>query len=660
QDPPPSERTLSALYPPFEATAPTVLSQIFRLIETFYKGDGLRCLLDFLIPAKRILETVQQDACAGYSSLLFRHEGWPLCLHEKVVIQLSSFNVFLLRPGDFYLQIVPRGQQSARIVLKYLSRDLCTVEEQRLPEISYTSIFTLGWLERINSKRAGTPLQACLLATDNGVVKLPWAKIVTPEFVSKLKVSPPCNHISSQAAKDDCGAVRMTMDVVAENNPSVQDGETKMAGQDDKSVLSNLAPKDSTKYSKDQSVRLENVWPNPCKVSDEDLEGDYVDLMMFSKDNCTGLITQPLYKNGGSVSAVSANSTWACGRTIRFAAEPCSPCLSRRSNQDHKTEITVRAMASSLQIMALIPIKHIKFTVLYSVNQCIAQIPSLSGTSPTSSLPNPPPSASARLAPTTCSSHHRWSCFQPLCPKTLEHSPSIPLPCPPLFLFFKTLLKSFLPSLRRCPVWRVLYKCKLLSYTTNLSVQNYVTKTLQQIREYCKYLIVVFFLLIFSGSRDKAGRAVLQVCTNNRVWQKPTCTIADLTRLFLYFHSVPRKEVRELGLMVVVDARRCPPPLALYKAFGSMQVRIVTFSHGLSWSLTYIVCYIQMEVLTSLKALHKFIESNQLTEDLEGTFPYSHSDWTQFRMVRTISVFSPVEIAVWRACKDLKLQPSSQ
>uniref|UniRef100_A0A3Q2NQ83 Uncharacterized LOC105936417 n=1 Tax=Fundulus heteroclitus TaxID=8078 RepID=A0A3Q2NQ83_FUNHE len=181
------QNLLSALYPPFEATAPTLLSQLFQLIDSRYQRDALRCYLDFLVPAKHILETVQQAACAQYSNVLFLCEGWPLCLRDQVVVHLAPIDPSLLQPGDFYLQVTPFCDQSARIVVCSLLKEegltVEVVEETPVPETSYPCIFSSGWLDEVNQGRQGTPLRQCLVATERGVVRLPWQRVAVPDFV---------------------------------------------------------------------------------------------------------------------------------------------------------------------------------------------------------------------------------------------------------------------------------------------------------------------------------------------------------------------------------------------------------------------------------------------------------------------------------------------
>uniref|UniRef100_A0A3Q2G928 Uncharacterized LOC107086651 n=1 Tax=Cyprinodon variegatus TaxID=28743 RepID=A0A3Q2G928_CYPVA len=178
---------LSSLYPPYEATAPTLLSQLFQIIDSRYQKDALRCFLDFLVPAKHILDTVQQAACAQYSNVLFLCEGWPLCLRDQVVIQLAPIDPSVLQPGDFYLQVTPFCDQSARIVVCSLLKEegltLEVVEETPVPETSYPCIFSSGWLDEFNQDCQGTPLRHCLVATERGVVRLPWERVAVPDFV---------------------------------------------------------------------------------------------------------------------------------------------------------------------------------------------------------------------------------------------------------------------------------------------------------------------------------------------------------------------------------------------------------------------------------------------------------------------------------------------
>ncbi|CAH2323911.1 puratrophin-1 isoform X1 [Pelobates cultripes] len=241
------QKTLSSLYPPFELTAATVLCQVLDVVEKTYRGDGLSYLIDFLIPAKRILQGLQQEACLQYCGLLFRHAGWPLCIQDKIVLQLASIDWRLLQPGDFYLQVVPYLRKTPRVVLKCLAHDQHNVEELVLPDVSYNSIFTLEWLEFINSGRMGTSLENCLLTSDGQLFRVRWDSIVHPEFIEKTS--------EATTISDTCPAAH-------EEAPLLHGEDLTIHNKEDEANHITMDPS--------LDIKLEN--------SNSDIEGEYVEL----------------------------------------------------------------------------------------------------------------------------------------------------------------------------------------------------------------------------------------------------------------------------------------------------------------------------------------------------------------------------------------------
>ncbi|XP_062853444.1 quattro [Trichomycterus rosablanca] len=311
------QSSLSSLFPPFEATAPTVLSQLFRTIEERYHGDALQCLLDFLIPAKHILESVQQAACAEYSDVLFRCEGWPLCLGERVVIQLAPINPLLLRPGDFYLQVEAFGEQSARIVLKSLlvqedlleqedlalqagfrAQDGPAIEETPIPETTYSCIFTEAWLYEVNEGRDGNKLHQCVLSSDHGIVKVPWTEVINPEFLDRPKVKIKCETITSCPSavlmKQDNYCTEQEAHSEYPVNLSYSETETMIPKAKDGVAVSTRLTESSNRLVKvDPGGHVSSLvgkpvgWVSPNSWDsrrNREVEGEYVDLLDFAKE----------------------------------------------------------------------------------------------------------------------------------------------------------------------------------------------------------------------------------------------------------------------------------------------------------------------------------------------------------------------------------------
>lgn len=119
-----------------------------------------------------------------FRGLLFYHEGWPLCIHEKVVLQLAPLHKVRLKQGDFYLQIVPLGRKTVKLVIKCLSASGQAIAEIPIAESMYGSIFTAEFLQNVTRDRNLNPLQNCLLTTGTSVYRTPWKNVVNPLFVS--------------------------------------------------------------------------------------------------------------------------------------------------------------------------------------------------------------------------------------------------------------------------------------------------------------------------------------------------------------------------------------------------------------------------------------------------------------------------------------------
>ncbi|XP_069037278.1 puratrophin-1 isoform X3 [Lepisosteus oculatus] len=584
------QNTLAALYPPFEATAATVLCQVFDVVEKTYRGDGLRYLIDFLVPAKHILQCIQQDSCFQYCGFLFRHEGWPLCIHERIIIQLASLDWRALRPGDFYLQVVPYLKQTPRIVLKCLARDRHNVEELEVPEITYTSIFTMDWLDSINRERMGTNLEHCLLSTDNNIFRVPWEDVVHPEFISKPKMI-------------DAGLARL----VSEGTEWKGSQESQSSGKGPyPSVSTNKTHKGEE--SKEQEAKLQNqslpphreevswqkVTESVSEESDQDLEGEYVELADIPLPRFfpqKGSLTESIslnYKNQNKM----------------------------RTNRHLEAKMSEPPVKSSTCSQTMVCISLIEENL------------NMAG-KPSSSSKDCPVSLTSPLAEVVSDSlASKDSTSKNVEGDCLERERTVPGREGSLFL--RNL---------DCPVsgkdeGPAVKQQEPLSFLAASSKLKHVPSRAHDINAD----VLCSGVLCLPGTRDKSGRALVTVTTRHTIWLNPNCNSTELVRILAYFYSILRKEVRSLGLTVLVDARRCSPVPALFKAFNVLQEAVPNCIHTVlllaDRDLTFRMekpSAMQFELLTSLKSLHKHIDSTQLPQEFDGSFPFCHSNWVSFR-----------------------------
>ncbi|KAM7125312.1 uncharacterized protein KIAA1755 homolog isoform 1-T1 [Molossus nigricans] len=710
------QNALAGLYPPFEATAPIVLGQVFHLLDSDFRGDGLSFLLDFLIPAKRLCEQVREAACAPYTHCLFLHQGWPLCLQDKVVLHLAPLNPLLLRQGDFYLQVEPQEEQSVCIMIKCLSLDLRTVDTKPVPVSSYPILFTQEWLEAFNSDFEGSPLHNCLVASEEGIAPVPWTKIASPEFVED---KPQAVAVPSPA----WGSLQLeALDLSGpkELHQARSLGSQVFLGQ-------SLAGKGRTYGIKYPGlIKVEQARPGEVAFSMDDVasqcvEGDYVALLGFSQESRGKTLSREVDTShgcpAGALEDLSETKVPFSQRTLPLPGASQGPHLEKCACEkptsmeketcilDMRRKVNHKAPSHNSERQPPEPYLHVLEDPLHCAPGLRTDVSEETAASKTQALlGNPKKMVQLRPGPKQTSSPRLCPASPPAAPaldtkmgeRTKQGNGRFPKPMigpgqntsssrsPSLGLKF-----SFLKGQRQAPVplekaslqhdrpWKIL--CSLYSPKPNRAkclgkAGMTQTKTSgpaadsgpltgeeadfpeastgppergpavdeeppgpePRIRA-LSVEVLHSGIACLPGGRDREGRPLLLVPTTQGAWEAPWCTASEVTKLLSYLCTVPRPEDKTKGLAVVIDARKQPLHPGLVSALKATQAQDPGSIHTILFLgeketalLLETLPDVQVEVLTSLKALGHHVDPSQLPAALEGSFPYSHSEWVQF------------------------------
>ncbi|XP_022605688.1 puratrophin-1 [Seriola dumerili] len=588
------QTALSALYPPFQATSPTVLFQVLNVVETRYRGDGLRYLLHFLLPAKQLLHRLQQHASVQCGV------GWPLCVQEKVVVQLCPLDQRLLRPGDFYLLVSPAApplrphgtscrsciaSSSPRLLLCSVSAGSRYVEQQEVSELALLSLFSMAWLDSVNrerEQRGASRLERCVLSANGDIFRVPWEDLVYPQFISR-----PLTALKDDTSRDLCRDINSRHEELRPSAPKTDQSAASSEADDSEGEYVELTELPLPRFSPQKGSLTQSIsLQHRARTSTRSLT-----------EFCSKLIGENLHQGScGPVilTPISPNTPTSSSCSSSAPAEVVGTSISQSEHQVSQ-EQTEAMDADSLRTEP----EESEGGQRRSEEQeeleeeCSCEEVGGGGTAElqTEGLSDDdPPPPQSEVSPSTGPSPKEPE--QPAPPPQLDH-----------------------PAVPTAPV------------QSSRSSRSSFYSVLLSSGAVC-----------LPGTRDKSGRALLTVCTWSSVWSNPGCEQAELLRLLLYYTSTLRKEMRALGLTVLVDARRVAPVPALFSALrslqentpGSVHTVLLLVNKDSSLRLDKPAAS-QVEVLNSLKSVQKHVELQQLPAELGGSFSFRQSSWLSFR-----------------------------
>lgn len=136
--------------------------------------------------------------------MLFCSEAWPVCLHEKVIVQLSPLDQQPFHPPDVFLLVItsaaasfPReatttscwtiARSKPPLLLCSISSNGLHVGQRKDSEIALCFLVSMAWLKSVNreqEQQGERRLERCLLSAHGDVFRVPWEDLIYPQFIT--------------------------------------------------------------------------------------------------------------------------------------------------------------------------------------------------------------------------------------------------------------------------------------------------------------------------------------------------------------------------------------------------------------------------------------------------------------------------------------------